>query len=273
MEKATNVSAGLELIFISEKLTAVIFDTALELFCRGIILPVSLFIDGCIVKNIYPLVDQSSISAKSALDLSREMLRVQLDWHPILGNRPAKLRHPQEAPMTMWLGPVFMGGLGLIFGIFPDGVGHWLIEPAVRAFHPTMEDIELKLFYGINEPLLLSIATLSLGGMLYRIRRRLRQFIGIITVAVAVVVIARSRLLAVWIGTMVAALILSVAGNELDRSLADFFEANSYIAAHGRNIVNVILFDFRSFNTLGEITVVTLAGLAGYALVQKRKVN
>jgi multicomponent Na+:H+ antiporter subunit A len=55
--------------------------------------------------------------------------------------------------------------------------------------------------------------------------------------------------------------------------LTDFFEANSYIAAHGRNIVNVILVDFRSFDTLGEITVVALAGLAGYALIQKRKVN
>jgi hypothetical protein len=75
MEKATNVSAGLELIFISEKLTAVIFDTALELFCRGIILQVSLPIDGCMAKKIYQLVYLSSISAESALDLSREMLR------------------------------------------------------------------------------------------------------------------------------------------------------------------------------------------------------
>ena len=79
--------------------------------------------------------------------------------------------------------------------------------------------------------------------------------------------------LAVSIGTLMTALILAVTGTELDRSLTDFFETNSYIAAHGRNIVNVILVDFRSFDTLGEITVVALAGLAGYALIQKRKVN
>ena len=80
-------------------------------------------------------------------------------------------------------------------------------------------------------------------------------------------------LLAVSIGTMITALILAVTRTDLDRSLTNFFEANSYIAAHGRNIVNVILVDFRSFDTLGEITVVALAGLAGYALIQKRKEN
>ena len=80
-------------------------------------------------------------------------------------------------------------------------------------------------------------------------------------------------LLAIAIGTLIAALILAVNQTELDRSVTDFFEANSYIAAHGRNIVNVILVDFRSLDTLGEITVVALAGLAGYALIRKRKVE
>ena len=79
--------------------------------------------------------------------------------------------------------------------------------------------------------------------------------------------------LAIAIATLITILILAVSQTELDRSVTDFFEANSYIAAHGRNIVNVILVDFRSFDTLGEITVVALAGLAGYALIQKRKIE
>jgi multicomponent Na+:H+ antiporter subunit A len=78
-------------------------------------------------------------------------------------------------------------------------------------------------------------------------------------------------LLAVSIGTLITALILAVNQTDLQRSVTDFFEANSYLAAHGRNIVNVILVDFRSLDTLGEITVVALAGLASYALIQKRK--
>jgi multicomponent Na+:H+ antiporter subunit A len=80
-------------------------------------------------------------------------------------------------------------------------------------------------------------------------------------------------LLAIAIGTLITALILAVNQTELNRTVTDFFEANSYIAAHGRNIVNVILVDFRSLDTLGEITVVALAGLAAYALIQKRKVE
>jgi multicomponent Na+:H+ antiporter subunit A len=79
--------------------------------------------------------------------------------------------------------------------------------------------------------------------------------------------------LAVSVGTLVSTLILAVNSTELDLTITQFFEANSYIAAHGRNIVNVILVDFRSLDTLGEITVVALAGLAGYALIQTRKVE
>ena len=79
-----------------------------------------------------------------------------------------------------------------------------------------------------------------------------------------------NAVLAVSIGTLVSSLILAVNSTELDLALTQFFEANSYLAAHGRNIVNVILVDFRSLDTLGEITVVALAGLAGYALIQKK---
>jgi multicomponent Na+:H+ antiporter subunit A len=84
---------------------------------------------------------------------------------------------------------------------------------------------------------------------------------------------AWSGILAIAMGALITALILAVNQTDLQRSLTDFFEANSYIAAHGRNIVNVILVDFRSLDTLGEITVVALAGLACYGLIQKRKVE
>jgi len=57
----------------------------------------------------------------------------------------------------------------------------------------------------------------------------------------------------------------------LDRSLTFFYESKSYLAAHGRNIVNVILVDFRALDTLGEITVVVLAACAGIALIRKPK--
>ena len=40
--------------------------------------------------------------------------------------------------------------------------------------------------------------------------------------------------------------------------------------AHGHNIVNVILVDYRGFDTLGEISVVMAAGIAIMALLRRR---
>jgi len=56
-----------------------------------------------------------------------------------------------------------------------------------------------------------------------------------------------------------------VLGTELDLRLTTFFEAASYPEANGRNIVNVILVDFRGLDTMGEIAVVVFAGVAALA--------
>jgi multicomponent Na+:H+ antiporter subunit A len=77
--------------------------------------------------------------------------------------------------------------------------------------------------------------------------------------------------LAVSAGALVTALTLAMLSGPLDRTITAFFESKSYLEAHGRNIVNVILVDFRSLDTLGEIIVVATAGIAGYALIQKRR--
>ena len=37
---------------------------------------------------------------------------------------------------------------------------------------------------------------------------------------------------------------------------------------HGRNVVNVILVDFRGFDTLGEITVLAVAAIGAVALAR-----
>lgn len=71
-------------------------------------------------------------------------------------------------------------------------------------------------------------------------------------------------------GALVTALLLGVLNSPLDRSLTAFYETQSYVAAHGRNIVNVILVDFRALDTLGEITVVVLAAWASVALIRNK---
>jgi len=337
---------------------------------------------------------------------------------PFSGKRPDTLTSVGEVPWSMRFGPGIMGGLCLLFGIIPWWVSDNLIEPAVNAFYPAQEGIQLAIFHGFNLPLLLSIITLTVGGLIYFFRRALRRFIaaamdrlpvtsqriyqtsltlfvktarvvanglqngslhrylltiiGVFTLttagvwilnagtfsglphlpslplsqwllvalmatAMGVVVAARSSVLAVcalgvvgsgaaliflvygapdlaltqllvetltliivaivllrlpplekrtgatsrtrWLdalvaigtGVLVTTLTMAVTNGPLDRQLTEFFELNSVVAAHGRNIVNVILVDFRSLDTLGEIVVVATAGLAGFSLLARRR--
>jgi multicomponent Na+:H+ antiporter subunit A len=76
--------------------------------------------------------------------------------------------------------------------------------------------------------------------------------------------------IAASVGIGFTLLLLKVLEGQLDLSLPDYFAVFSYAIAHGRNIVNVILVDFRGVDTLGEIGVVMVAGLAILALIRIR---
>ncbi|AWL11377.1 putative K(+)/H(+) antiporter subunit A/B [Saliniradius amylolyticus] len=54
-------------------------------------------------------------------------------------------------------------------------------------------------------------------------------------------------------------------------SISDFFLANSKIGGGGTNVVNVILVDFRGFDTWGEITVLGIAALGIYKLIARMR--
>jgi multicomponent Na+:H+ antiporter subunit A len=82
--------------------------------------------------------------------------------------------------------------------------------------------------------------------------------------------LARDGVLALVIGVATSVLLLRVLQGAFDRRLSDFFARYSFELAHGRNIVNVILVDFRGLDTLGEITVVMTAGIAVLALLRRQ---
>jgi multicomponent Na+:H+ antiporter subunit A len=84
--------------------------------------------------------------------------------------------------------------------------------------------------------------------------------------------LARDGTLAVACGAGVSLLLMVVLTGTLDTRLSDLFAATSVPIAHGANIVNVILVDYRGFDTLGEISVVMGAGIAIVALLRRRKV-
>jgi len=56
-------------------------------------------------------------------------------------------------------------------------------------------------------------------------------------------------------------------------SIAGFFLANSVPGGGGGNVVNVILVDFRGFDTLGEITVLALAAVGIFALLDNLRLH
>jgi len=79
-----------------------------------------------------------------------------------------------------------------------------------------------------------------------------------------------SGVIAIAGGALIAGLLLAVTGLPLDDSLTRFFEANSYPVARGRNIVNVILVDFRAVDTLAEVVVLAVAAAGVAALLRRR---
>jgi multicomponent Na+:H+ antiporter subunit A len=66
------------------------------------------------------------------------------------------------------------------------------------------------------------------------------------------------------------ALLLRAVQGPFNNGLTNFFNAYSKVVAHGANVVNVIIVDFRGTDTLGEIAVVTITGLAILALIRIR---
>lgn len=71
-------------------------------------------------------------------------------------------------------------------------------------------------------------------------------------------------------GGLLALLLLSAVSAHSPAPISAYFAAQSQLAAHGRNVVNTILVDFRALDTLGEIVVLTLAGAGVFALLRLR---
>ncbi|MDZ7291321.1 MAG: putative monovalent cation/H+ antiporter subunit A [candidate division KSB1 bacterium] len=80
----------------------------------------------------------------------------------------------------------------------------------------------------------------------------------------------RDAVLSLGAGGVLTALVLQAGHLQLSPTISNYFAENSLPLGKGRNIVNVILVDFRSLDTLGEITVLSVAALGVYALLKLR---
>ncbi|MDF3608127.1 proton-conducting transporter membrane subunit [Paracoccus sp. DMF-8] len=167
-----------------------------------------------------------------------------------------------SAPVLLWIIAGFtVAGMALaltphsrianIAGIGTVGIGVALIfitfgAPDVATTQLMVETLSAVLF---------GIAMLRLPGIVER-RSRPRQL--------------AHAVLAGAVGLCMTLIILAITSHPLDRHITDYFESGSYALAHGLNIVNVILVDFRAFDTFGELAVVLLASVGAYAVLKRR---
>ncbi|PDW03671.1 hydrogen gas-evolving membrane-bound hydrogenase subunit E [Candidatus Viridilinea mediisalina] len=81
----------------------------------------------------------------------------------------------------------------------------------------------------------------------------------------------RDAVIAVCFGVLMSGLVLASVSTTLFQPLAPYYLEQSVPGGKGANVVNVILVDFRSLDTLGEIVVLFVAVLAIFGLLRFRK--
>jgi len=77
-------------------------------------------------------------------------------------------------------------------------------------------------------------------------------------------------LVALSSGVLITLLVMAGTSQSGISRLSAYFAEHSYLLADGKNVVNVILVDFRGMDTMGEITVLAIAGIGVYALLKLR---
>jgi multicomponent K+:H+ antiporter subunit A len=80
--------------------------------------------------------------------------------------------------------------------------------------------------------------------------------------------ILRDVVISSTVGVIIASICYALLTRPLN-SISEFFVANAKTGGGGTNVVNVILVDFRGFDTLGEITVLGIAALGIFKLLSR----
>lgn len=80
---------------------------------------------------------------------------------------------------------------------------------------------------------------------------------------------ARDFVIAVVVGAGLAAMSFVMMTTPLIPNVGDWFLRNAYSEGGGTNVVNILLVDFRAFDTFGEITVLAIVGVTVFALLRR----
>lgn len=86
---------------------------------------------------------------------------------PFTGKLPEGYQDVKMPYRAMWIPPMILAVLGIVFGLFPGVVGDYFNYQTANAIAGTDTDMHLKLWHGFNTVLTLSVATLAAGAALY----------------------------------------------------------------------------------------------------------
>lgn len=80
----------------------------------------------------------------------------------------------------------------------------------------------------------------------------------------------KDGVLSLVFGALITVLALEVLNEPQGSTVTDYYAENAYVLAKGKNVVNVILVDFRGIDTFMEIAVLTIAAIGVFSLLKLR---
>lgn len=156
-----------------------------------------------------------------------------------------------QAKYHRYVALVLMGGAGLVSCL----TFVWLSAPDLALTQLLVEVVTTVLLLLGLRWLPIRLEELRAFSRASRIRTRMRRGLDLTIAAVA--------------GLSASALTLAVMTRPAADPISRFFLERSYTEAGGRNVINVLLVDFRAFDTLGEITVLAVVALTVFALLRR----
>lgn len=81
-------------------------------------------------------------------------------------------------------------------------------------------------------------------------------------------VIIRDAIIASSFGVLMSLLTLQALVYPSDKAVSSFYAENAYVVAKGKNVVNIILVDFRGFDTMIETIVLAIAAVGVYSILK-----
>lgn len=113
-------------------------------------------------------------SAGFVANLVMVTVAIIVGFGPFHGRRPEGSEAGHEGSPALWIGPMVLAVLGAIAGMVPSLVDRPLLGAAVSAVRASETVVRLELWHGINPVLLMSVATVAGGFLLYTRRAWVR---------------------------------------------------------------------------------------------------